>query len=209
VRHLKHPISAVQNFDRIGICIKLQRQWYLIYVRTCSGKLFQIRMNNRLSADMCLPQTVPVRKNCTHFSRNLSIPNSVVEKFNRNTIFIILQRLWFQICVRACFGKFFKLGWKTGCQPRFLSQTLSVCKTVVNLLFEISRFWIVLFKIVTEIESALNYKVCNMKHMFVSVPKTCLILGWIIGCQPWFLCLWCFMCVKPYLTFCSKSLDSE
>ena len=47
---------------RYGICIKLQRQWYQICVCTCSGKLFKIRMNNMLLANISLSQTLSVRK---------------------------------------------------------------------------------------------------------------------------------------------------
>jgi len=65
VRREKHINSVVQNFDRNGICIKLQRLWYKIYVRTCSEKLFKIRKSNRLSADTCLSQTPALCKNRT------------------------------------------------------------------------------------------------------------------------------------------------
>jgi len=41
---------------------------------------------------------------------------------------------------------------------------------------EISRFRIVYFKILTEIESALNYKDCDIKYVFVGVPDGCLKL---------------------------------
>ena len=43
-----------------------------------------------------------------------------------------------------------------------LPQTLSVRKSVLNILFEMSRFRIVLFKILTEMESALSYKDCDI-----------------------------------------------
>jgi len=56
-KSLSIPSSVVQTFDRHGICIKLQRQWYTICVRTCAGKLFKIWMNNILSAKIFLFQT--------------------------------------------------------------------------------------------------------------------------------------------------------
>jgi len=57
------------------------------------------------------------------------------------------------------------------------SQTLSVRKSVLNILFEISRFRIVQLKILTYMESALNYKDSDMKHVLVRVPESCLKLG--------------------------------
>jgi len=58
VRNVKIPISVTQAFDRNGICIKLQRRWYKICVRTRSRKWFKYRMNNRLSAKISLFQTL-------------------------------------------------------------------------------------------------------------------------------------------------------
>ena len=57
------------------------------------------------------------------------------------------------------------------------SQTLSVRKSVPNILFEISRFRIVQFKFLTEMESALNYKDSDIKYVVVRVPESCLKLG--------------------------------
>jgi len=58
-------------------------------------------------------------------------------------------------------------------------------------------------------ESALNYKDSDTKYVFVRVPQSCLKLGRTTGCQPRFRCLRPNLCVKPYKTFCTKSLDSE
>ena len=58
-----------------------------------------------------------------------------------------------------------------------LSQTPSVRQGVPNILFEISRFRIVQFIIVTEMESALNYKDSDTKYVYVCVPESCLKLG--------------------------------
>jgi len=55
-----------------------------------------------------------------------------------------------------------------------LSQTLSVRKTVFNILYQISRFRIVQFKILTEMESELNYKGSDIKNVFVGVQEGCL-----------------------------------
>ena len=54
---------------------------------------------------------------------------------------------------------------------------LNDCKNVRNILFEISRFRIVQFIIVTEMESALNYKDSDTKYVYVCVPESCLKLG--------------------------------
>jgi len=59
----------------------------------------------------------------------------------------------------------------------FLSQTISRRKSVINILFEISRLRVVEFKIVTEMECALKYKQSDIKYMFVRVPESCLKLG--------------------------------
>jgi len=75
------------------------------------------------------------------------------------------------------------------------SQTLSVRKSVLNILFEISRFRIVQLKILTYMESALNYKDSDMKHVLVRVPESCLKLGWTTDCQPTYLCLRPNLCV--------------
>jgi len=58
-------------------------------------------------------------------------------------------------------------------------------------------------------ESALNYEDSDIKYVFVGVPESCLKFGWTTDCQQRFICLRCYVCVKPYLTFCTKSLDSE
>jgi len=58
-----------------------------------------------------------------------------------------------------------------------LSQTLLdvLCKSVPNILFEISRSRIV--KILTDMKSALNHKDSDIKYVFARVPKSCLNLG--------------------------------
>jgi len=61
----------------------------------------------------------------------------------------------------------------------------------------------------TEIETALYFKDSDIQYVLVRVPESCLKLGWTTDCQPTYLCLRPNLCVKPYLTFCTKSLDSE
>jgi len=58
-----------------------------------------------------------------------------------------------------------------------LSQTLLdvLCKSVPNILFEISRSRIV--KILTDMKSALNHKDSDIKYVIARVPKSCLNLG--------------------------------
>ena len=90
-----------------------------------------------------------------------------------------------------------------------LSQTLFVRKSVPNISFEISRFRIVLFKFLTDMESALNYKGSDIKYVFVRFSESCLKVGRTTGCQRRILCLRPYLCVKPYATFCTESLDSE
>jgi len=58
-------------------------------------------------------------------------------------------------------------------------------------------------------ESALIHKDCDMKYMFVRFTESCLNIGWRTDCQPKFLFLRRYLCVKSYLTFWMKSLDSE
>ena len=53
-----------------------------------------------------------------------------------------------------------------------LSQTLSVRKTVPDILFKISRFRIEQFKILTAMESALNYKDSDIKYVYVCVTES-------------------------------------
>jgi len=53
-----------------------------------------------------------------------------------------------------------------------LSQTLSVRKTALKLLFEISRIRIVYFKILTQMESARNCKDSDIKYVYVLAPKS-------------------------------------
>jgi len=58
-------------------------------------------------------------------------------------------------------------------------------------------------------ESALNYKDSDTKYVFVRVPESDLKLGRTTGCKSRFRYLRPYLCVKPYLTFCSKSLDAK
>jgi len=60
------------------------------------------------------------------------------------------------------------------------------------------------------------YQLHNLKTTFLKdsktslrVPESCLKLGGRTGCQPRFLCLRPYLCVTAYLTFWTKSLDSE
>ena len=64
-------------------------------------------------------------------------------------------------------------------------------------------------KILTEMKSALNYRDCDIKYVFVHVPESCLNIGWTTDCQPRFLFHRRYLCAKAYLTFCTKSQDSE
>jgi len=65
-----------------------------------------------------------------------------------------------------------KLGWRTGCQPRFLFLRRYLCvNTVIKILSEISRFRIVQLKMLTEMESAFNYKDCDINYVLVGVSE--------------------------------------
>jgi len=57
VQNLEIPKSVARNFNRYGICMKYQRHWYKICVRGLCVKLLKLRINVRLSAEICLPQS--------------------------------------------------------------------------------------------------------------------------------------------------------
>ena len=137
-------------------------------------------MNDMLSAVICLSQTLTLCKSRTkHFVRNLRYSNSVVQRFNRNGICIKLRRLLCKIFVRTCSGKLFKYRMKNRLSDDIcLSQTLSLRKkNILNIFQEFSRFKVVQFKILTEMESAFNYKDSDIKYVLVRAPESCLKLG--------------------------------
>ena len=61
VQNLEIPKSVAQRFDRYGICMKYERRWYNICVRGLRVKLLKLKINVRLSAEICLPQRLPAR----------------------------------------------------------------------------------------------------------------------------------------------------
>jgi len=48
-------------------------------------------------------------------------------------------------------------------------------------------------------ESALNYKDCDIKYVLARVPESCLKLEWKTYCQPRFVCLRPYLCGKACL----------
>ena len=101
VQNLQIPKSVARNFDRYGICMKYQRRWYKICVRGLWVKLSKLKINVRLSAEICLHQRLSVgEKHVLHFVQNLLIPKSVARHFNRYGICMTHQRQWYKIC--AC-----------------------------------------------------------------------------------------------------------
>jgi len=94
--------------------MKCQRRWYKICVRGLCVKLLKLKINVRLSAEVCLPQRLSVhKKHALHFVQNLEIPKSVTRNFDRYGICMKCQRRWYKICVRGLCGKMCKVGVKT------------------------------------------------------------------------------------------------
>ena len=103
-------LTSVSN----AICMKCQRRWYKICVRGLCVKLLKLKINVRLSAEVCLPQRLSVhKKHALHFVQNLEIPKSVTRNFDRYGICMKCQRRWYKICVRGLCGKMCKVGVKT------------------------------------------------------------------------------------------------
>ena len=78
--------------------------------------------------------------------------------------------------VHMCFIK------KTDCKICASSGSANALRTykikgVLYIFFEISRFRIVLFKILTEMESVFNWKDCDIKYVLERVTESCLKLG--------------------------------
>jgi len=70
--------------------------------------------------------------------------------------------------------KLFKIGMNNRFSAKIsLSQTLSRRKTVLKLLFDSLKIRNIIVQNLTEMESALNYKDCDIKYMFVRVPESC------------------------------------
>jgi len=51
----------------------------------------------------------------------------------------------------------------------------------------------------TEMESALNYKDCDIKYVLFRVPESCLNIGWTTDFQPRFLFVRAYQSAKAYL----------
>ena len=81
--------------------MKYQRWWYKICVRGLCVNWLKLKINVRLSAEICLHQRLSVgEKHVLHFVQNLLIPKSVARHFNRYGICMTHQRQWYKIC--AC-----------------------------------------------------------------------------------------------------------
>jgi len=108
--HLLIPKSVARHFDRYEICMKYQRRWYKICGRGLCVKLLKIKINVRLSAEICLPQRLSAgEKHALHFVQNLLIPKSVARHFDRYGICMKSQRRWYKICARGLCVKLLKL----------------------------------------------------------------------------------------------------
>jgi len=89
-----------------AICMKYQRRRYKICVRGLCVKLVKLKINVRLSAEICPPQKLSGgEKHVLHFVQNLLIPKSVARNFDRYGICMKYQRRWHKICVRGLWGK--------------------------------------------------------------------------------------------------------
>jgi len=106
LQNLKIPKIVARIFDRYGICMKYQRRWHDICVRGLCVKLLKLKINVRLSAEICLLQMLSVRiKHDLHFVQNLKIPKIVARNFDRYGICMKYQRRWYVICARGLCGK--------------------------------------------------------------------------------------------------------
>jgi len=93
VQNLKIPKRFARNFDRYGICMKYQRRYYKICACGLCVKLLNLKINVRLSAEICLPQRLSAgEKHALHFVQNFEIPKSVARNFNRCGICMKNQR---------------------------------------------------------------------------------------------------------------------
>jgi len=120
VQNLEIPKNVVRNFDRYGICMKYQRRWYKICARGLCVKLLKLKINVRLSAEICLPQRLSVgEKHALHFVQNLEIPKGVARNFDRYGICMKYQRRQYKICARGLCGKLCKIWVKTVDFPFF------------------------------------------------------------------------------------------
>jgi len=118
-----------------AMCMKYQRRWYKICAHVLCAKLLNLKINVRLSAEICLPQKLSARnEHALHFVQNLEIPKSVARNFDRNAICMKYQRRWYKICARGLCGKLCKIGVKTVDFP-FFGPCLWCCSLVLEVCF--------------------------------------------------------------------------
>jgi len=78
-----------------AICMKYQRRWYKICARGLCAKPLNLKINVKLSAEICQPQKLSARnEHALHFVQNLLIPKSVARNFDRYGICMKYQRRW-------------------------------------------------------------------------------------------------------------------
>jgi len=143
VQNLLIPKSVARNFDRYGICMKYQRRWYKICACGLCLKLLKLKINLRLSAEICLPQRLSVgEKHPLHFVQNFLIPKSVARNFDRYGICMKYERLWYKICGRGLCVKLCKIGVKKVDFP-FFGPCLWCCFLVLEVCFAFECYFFV------------------------------------------------------------------
>jgi len=152
-----------------AICMKYQRRSYKICGRGLCVKLLKLKINVRLSAEICLPQRLSVgEKHVLHFVQNLLIPKNVARHFDRHRICMKYHRRWYKICAWRLCVKLLKLKINVRLQPR--SVCLRGCLHVMSMLYilyKISRSRNVLLDILTDMESVWNTKDGDIKYVLV------------------------------------------
>jgi len=91
-------------------CMQKQRRWYTICACGLCVKLLKLKINVRLSAEICLPQRLSVpNEHALHVVQNLEIQRSVARHFARYGICMKYQRRWYKTCARGLCGQLLKL----------------------------------------------------------------------------------------------------
>jgi len=103
--------KCCSTFGRHGICMKYHRRWCKICARRLCVNLLKLKINVRLSAEICLPKSLSARneEHALHFVQNLEIPKSVARNLDRYGICMNYQRRWYKICVCVLCVKLLKL----------------------------------------------------------------------------------------------------
>ena len=154
---------------------QVQRRWYKICACGLCVKLLKLKINVRLSAEICLPQSMSARnEHALHFVQNLLLPKSVARNFDRCGICMKYQRRWYKICVCGLRVKLCKIRCKNG----WFSVFWAVLYDVVFL------FWrcVLHFNVIFSLE-----KVSNLSDIaFLSIAAKNIVFLEILGNSKFF-----------------------